>query len=139
MHDSVQDSAGTLSCFSIRKAGMACSVSQSEQSRLPAAAVSLLHSYWGLCWEIGASESAMQFYAFLNKGAAGSRTRFIRGLGICRTLTCRPIIMMLVSFPKWMLFILKEALLRANKSSEGPETLACEWSWLSFKIIICWI
>lgn len=81
----------------------------------------------------------MQFYAFLSTGTAGSRTCFIPSLGICRTLTCRPIIMMLVSFPKWMLFILKEALLRANKSSEGPETLACEWSWLSFKIIICWI
>lgn len=38
-----------------------------------------------------------------------------------------------------MLFILKEALLHANKSIEGPEMLAFEWLWLGFKINIYWV
>lgn len=33
-----------------------------------------------------------------------------------------------------MLFIVKEALLHASKSTEGPEMLAFGWFWLSFEI-----
>lgn len=136
MWNSVQDCEGTLSCFSIRKAKMPGSEEPEQQTGFWSSV--FLHSSWNLWWGNGVPEASAQFYAFCKKGSVRSKTYFISSWGICKTLTCSPIIIMLVWFPKWTLFILKEALL-CNQEYWRPEVLAFEWFWLSFKINIYWI